>query len=135
MGWDDTYFTLIGKPSWGTAYQPPKVPPPGFGIADTLLVEAYGTTDPAAYVTPRPMTRLSYRSRLIELVSNGKHYDVQVDPVSLQRLILWVDTMCPYLGDEEVREEPDPVFQGVDWLAIRPKLQTAPRIARPGPVD
>jgi hypothetical protein len=43
--------------------------------------------------------------------------------------------MCPYKGDEEVRAEPDPVFQGVDWLAIRPKLQSAPRIARPGPIE
>ena len=29
----------------------------------------------------------------------------------------------------------DPVFQGVDWLSIRPKIKTAPRIVRPGPVD
>ncbi len=43
--------------------------------------------------------------------------------------------MCPYLGDDEVRAIPDPVFQGVDWLAIRPRIHTAPRIVRPGPVD
>jgi len=60
---------------------------------------------------------------------------VKVDPVSLQRLIAWVDAMCPYLGDEEVRELPDPAFQGVDWLAVRPRIKTAPRIVRPGPVD
>ena len=135
LGFDESYFTLTGNPTWGSTYQLPAVPPPGFGIADTLMVEAFLTTDPVAYRTPAPMTRLSYRSRLIELVSNGKHYDVRVDPISLQRLILWVDTMCPYKGDEEVRAEPDPVFQGVDWLAIRPKLQSAPRIARPGPIE
>jgi len=39
------------------------------------------------------------------------------------------------LGDEEVRQIPDPIFQGVDWLAVRTRIQTAPRIARPGPVD
>ena len=33
------------------------------------------------------------------------------------------------------REIADPVFQGVDWLAIRPRIKTAPRIVRPGPVD
>jgi hypothetical protein len=135
LGWDETYFTLIGKPTWGSAYQLPENAPPGFGIADTLMVEAYSTTDPAAYRTPAPMTRLSYHSRLVDLVSNGKHHDVKLDATELQRLIVWIDTMCPYRGDEEVREEADPVFQGVDWLSIRPKIKTAPRIARPGPVD
>jgi len=66
---------------------------------------------------------------------SGEHYDVRVDPISLRRLIAWVDTMCPYQGDEEVRQIPDRVFQSVDWLAVRPKIQTAPRIIRPGPVD
>ena len=135
LGWDETYFTLIGKPTWGIAYVPPTNCPPGFGIADTILVEGYGKIDPVAYGTPAPMTRLSFRSRLIELVSSGKHHDVRVDETSRLRLIAWVDTMCPYIGDEEVRAESDPVFQGVDWLAIRPLLKTAPVITRPGPVD
>jgi hypothetical protein len=43
--------------------------------------------------------------------------------------------MCPYRGSEEVRAIDDPEFQGVDWLAIRPKIRNAPRITRPGPVD
>jgi hypothetical protein len=81
------------------------------------------------------MTSLSYRSRLVEWVSNGKHHDVKVDPISRLRLIAWVDTMCPFLGEDEVRQIPDPEFQGVDWLAIRPRIQTAPTIVRPGPVD
>ena len=73
------------------------------------------------------MTYLSYKSRLIDLAASGKHYDVRVDPESLQRLIAWVDTMCPYLGGEEVREIDDPEFQGVDWLSIRPRIKTRPR--------
>jgi hypothetical protein len=81
------------------------------------------------------MTALSFRSRLIELASSGRHPDVKVDKLSLQRLIVWVDAMCPYQGDEELRAEPDPVFQGVDWLAVRPRIVTAPRIGPPGPVD
>ena len=81
------------------------------------------------------MQRLSYKSRLIAMASSGSHHDVRVDDINLQRLICWVDTMCPYRGDEEVRAEDDPVFQGVDWLAVRPKIRTAPRIARPGPVE
>ena len=130
----EPYQTLIGRPSWGAPYQPPKDPPPGFGIADTILVEAYGTVDPMAYLTPKPMTRLSYRSRLVELCGGG-HHGVKVDPVNLERIIVWVDAMCPYRGEEEIREIDDPVFQGVDWLSIRPRIKTAPQIARPGPVD
>ena len=131
----EPYLTMIGRPSWGAPYSPPKDPPPGWGIAGQLLVEAYSTTDPEAYKTPKPMTALSYKSRLIEIASSGKHHDVKVDPVSLRRLIAWVDAMCPYRGEEEVREIPDPEFQGIDWLAVRPRIATAPEIIRPGPVD
>jgi hypothetical protein len=131
----EPYLTLIGRPTWGAPYEMPAKPVPGFGLAGCLLVEAYGTTDPKAYVTPPPMTSLSYRSKLIDLVSNGRHYGVKVDEISRQRLIVWVDAMCPYLGDDEVRQIPDPVFQGVDWLSVRPKIASAPHINRPGPVD
>ncbi len=130
----EPYLTLIGRPSWGSPYQPPENPPAGFGIAGCLMVEGFGTVDPQAYVTPEPMTSLSYRSQLIELVSSGKHHGVKVDEISRLRLIAWVDAMCPYMGDEEIREIPDPVFQGVEWLAVRPRIASAPRIVRPGPV-
>jgi hypothetical protein len=81
------------------------------------------------------MTSLSYTSPLIDLASSGKHFKVKVDPVNLRKLIAWVDTMCPYRGDEEVRQIDDPDFQGVDWLGIRPRIKTAPRIIRPGPFE
>ena len=100
-----------------------------------LMVEGYDQRDPRGYETPPPMTKLSYRSRLIELASSGKHNNVKLPPDDLLRLILWVDAMCPYRGDEEVRAIDDPAFQGIDWLAIRPRIRTAPRIIRPGPVD
>ncbi len=131
----EPYLTLIGRPTWGAPYRAPDPVPPGFGIAGMMMIEAYGTVDPKAYVTPPPMTSLSYRSKLIELVTSGKHYDVKVDEISRLRLIAWVDAMCPFLGDEEIREIPDPVFQGVDWLAVRPRVKTAPHIIRPGPLD
>ena len=86
-------------------------------------------------VSPEPMKGLSYKSRLIDLVTSGKHHEVRVDPVNLQRLILWVDTMCPYRGEEEIREIPDPEFQCVDWLAVRPRIKTAPLGFRPGPLN
>ncbi len=132
---DEPYWTLIGRPSWGKAHVKPENPPPGLGIANMLMVEGYDQRDPKAYQTPEPMTYLSYRSKLIEQASSGKHHDVKVDPISLRRLIAWVDTMCPYRGDEEVRAIDDPDFQGVDWISIRPKIKTAPTIIRPGPVE
>ena len=131
----EPYLTLIGRPTWGAPYEAPANPPPGFGIADMIMVEAFHPVNPAAYVTTPPMTRLSYASRLIALCASGTHHGVKVDPVSLLRLIVWVDAMCPYKGDEEIRELDDPVFQGVDWLAIRPLIKTAPTPIRPGPVE
>jgi hypothetical protein len=132
---EEPYLILTGRPTWGRPYKQPNKPIPGHGIANMIMVEGYDQRDPEAYRTPRPMTRLSYQSPLIELAANGAHYGVRVDPADLRRLIAWVDTMCPYRGAEEVREIADPVFQGVDWLAIRPRIKTAPRIVRPGPVD
>ena len=135
LDFDECYWLLTGNPSWGRPYEAPAVLPPGWGIAGMLMVEGYDKLDPAGYRTPEPMTALSYRSRLVELASSGEHYDVKVDPISLRRLIVWIDAMCPYRGEEEVREIPDPEFQGVDWLSIRPLIRSAPKIVRPGPVD
>lgn len=89
----EPYLTLIGRPTWGAPYRAPDPVPPGFGIAGMLMVEAYGTVDPQAYVTPPPMTSLSYRSKLIELATSGKHHEVKVDEISRLRLIAWVDAM------------------------------------------
>ena len=75
LGFDEPYLIMTGRPTWGRAYQRPKNPEPGLGIAGTIMVEGYGTRDP------------------------------------------------------------DPVFQGVDWLAIPPKMRNAPRIVRPGPIE
>jgi hypothetical protein len=135
LGFDETYWLFTGRPAWGRPYRKPKNPPPGFGIAGMIMVEGYHQRDPVAYQTTKPMTRLSYKSRLIHIASSGKHNKVKVDPISRRKLIAWVDTMCPYRGDEEVRNIADPVFQGVNWLSIRPKIKNAPTITRPGPVD
>jgi hypothetical protein len=68
---------------------------------------------------------------LIELAASGDHYDVQVDLLSLHRLIAWVDACCPFLGDEELRALGDPDFPGIEDLPIRPRVATAPVIDRP----
>jgi hypothetical protein len=129
----EPYKTLIGIPGWGKSRADPEHLPPGYDLAGTLKVENYSTTDPAAYRTPEPMTRLSYTSKLVALAASGKHHKVKVDSYSLLRLILWVDTMCPFRSDDAIRQEDDPQFQGSDWLAIKPRLKSAPVLIRPGP--
>ena len=42
---------------------------------------------------------------------------------------------CPHLGDEGVVAIPTPEFQGVNWLAVRLFIKSAPVISKPGPVD
>jgi hypothetical protein len=144
----EPYVTLIGFPGWGAkdrngGWSWPKDakwktidarnPPPGYDLAGILKVENYGTLDPAAYVTTPPLSRLSCSSPLVARAASGAHHGVKVDPYSLLRLILWVDATGPYLSDEDIRAEDDPRFQGSEWLAVKPRLKTAPVVIRPGP--
>jgi hypothetical protein len=125
----EPYLTLVGPAGWGNPVPGGR---PGYGIAGAIPVESnYGQNDPAALTTLRPMQYLSYKSRLVELAASGKHYDVKADPLSLHRLIAWVDACCPFMGDEELRALGDPAFPGIDGLPIRPRVATAPIIARP----
>ena len=147
----EPYVTIIGNPMWAkeqkiyrpgslTPWNEPtepelKDPPPGFGIADTILVEAFSTIDPAGYTTPKPMEKLSYASRLINKYCQPDHYGVRLSETELLRLIVWVDAVCPYMGSDDVRADEDPQFQGSDWLSVKPRLKTAPTVYRPGPFD
>ncbi|MGL6195752.1 MAG: hypothetical protein ACRC2T_13130, partial [Thermoguttaceae bacterium] len=151
LHFNEPYITLIGNPSWGapqTLYPAGSrgqwgdadadklnVPPPGFGIADTILVEAFDQRDPAAYVTPKPMELLSYSSRLVNKYCVPEHYGVKLSEEERLRVMVWVDAMCPYLGSDDIRKMPDPKFQGSDWISIPPRLETAPTPRRPGPFD
>jgi hypothetical protein len=144
LGFKEPYLTLTGNPTWGNRYK--GVPGPtnskgGFGWADTIVVEGFGTNDPDGYVTYPALTRLSYVSRLIKRLSgekvspDDKHKPIVVDEESRLRAILWVDAMAPYSGAEELRRLEDPRFTGSDWLPIRPRIHTAPVVPRPGPFD
>jgi hypothetical protein len=135
LGFKEPYMTLLGHPTWGSPYKEKKETGGGYGWADIIMVEAYGTIDTLAYRTTAPMTKLSYKSRLVELMSNGKHHGVKVDDESLLRVIHWVDAMGPYYGTEELRQMEDPVFQGKGWLSQPPRIHTAPIVQRPGPFD
>ena len=77
------------------------------------------------------MQYLSYKSHLVDLAASGKHYGVKADPLSLHRLMAWVDACCPFLGEEELRALGDPNFAGIEKLPIRPRVQTAPVVERP----
>ncbi len=136
----EPYLTLIGPAAWPVPV--PTQGQPGYGIAGAIPVYDLRPEDmyahhPASdlpstiHRTLRPMRYLSYRSRLVELAMSGRHYDVQVDPLELQRLIAWVDANCPYLGEEELRAMDDPEFVGIEQLPIRPRVKTAPIIIRP----
>jgi len=123
----EPYLTLVGYANYNRIGMPNGPP----GIAGALMCENFAQSDPNSYVTFRPLRYLSYTSRLVEMASSGKHYDVKVDPVSLRHLIGWVDANCPYRGDEEIRAIPDPTFAGVESLPIRPRTKTAPDVPRP----
>lgn len=125
----EPYLTLVGPAGWGNPISGGR---PGYGIAGAIPVESgYGMNDPQALGTLQPMQHLSYTSRLIELASSGKHYEVRVDELAKHRLIAWVDACAPYMGEEELRALGDPDFPGIDRLPIRPRVATAPVIDRP----
>jgi len=128
----EPYLTLVGGAGWGN----PARPGPGYGIAGAIPVESQGT-----YYTLRPMAYLSPKSRLVEIAAGAKHGgnaqgapaagEVKMDPLSLRKLIAWVDACCPYAGEDDIRALGDPDFPGIEKLPIRPRVSTAPRIERP----
>jgi hypothetical protein len=134
------YLTLVGHAAWtrflgakeramAVLAKPDR---PGYGIAAPIPVQTMaGHNDPKGYASLRPMQFLSYRSRLVDIAISGEHYDVRVDPHSLRRLIAWIDTNCPYVGEEEIRAMEDPDLPGIDLLPVRPRLRTAPRVKLP----
>ena len=76
---------------------------------------------------PPPMTAMSYRSKLIQIATSGKHHDVKVTPLEEARLVAWVDALCPYLGLEELLTRPDMsadvyyrvgMYQGLTYPAL-----------------
>lgn len=117
------------------------------GIAGTILAEAHPWR-PADYGVIEPMTKLSYASKLIEIASSGKHHEVKLDSQSLLKLILWVDTLCPYRGEPEVRamadpDPNDPLYKRSNYppadvnvadvyaqSPYRPRMRTAPLVNR-----
>jgi len=122
----EPYLTLVGQ-AWSGPK--PEGTGAGLGLAGCLNVEADRQYEPI-----RPMTMLSCTSRLIDLVTSGKHHNVKVEGEELERLIAWVDCNCVYRGDEEVRQIPDPPPEVAKHYPLPLKTRTAPLIKRLQPV-
>ncbi len=122
----EPYLTLVGQ-AWSGPK--PEGVGAGLGLAGCLNVEAAHHYEPI-----KPMSMLSSTSRLIELVTSGKHHNVKVGGEDVQRLIAWVDCNCVYRGDEEVRQIPDPPPDIAKRFPVAVTTRTAPRIARLQPV-
>ena len=118
----EPYVTLVGGAQFSG------VDPKQKGIAGAIMAENYAQSDPQSYLTLRPMQHLSYTSKLIDIAMRDEY---NIDPVSLRKLIAWVDTNCPYRGEEDIRAIPDPDFPGIECLPVRPRVATAPIIQRP----
>ena len=122
----EPYVTLVGDANYS------RLKPRGRkGVAGAIMAENFAQSDPKSYATFRPMRHLSYTSKLIHIAMSREHNSVKVGGADLRALIAWVDASCPYRGDEEVREVPDPTFMGIAELPVRPRCKTAPIIARP----
>lgn len=122
----EPYMTLVG-PAWGGPK--PEGTGAALGLAGCLNVEVNHQYGPL-----QPMTMLSSTSRLIELVTSGKHHQVKVEGEDLLRLIAWVDCNCVYRGDEEVRQIPDPPLEVANRFPVPVKTRTAPLIDRLQPI-
>jgi hypothetical protein len=124
----EPYITLVG----GSIYHGPKTVDPQPSLAGCLPVETWPTAgEPRSVQTFPPLKYLSYASRLVNhYAAGGRHHDVNMDPTDLRMLAAWVDLACPYRSEQEVRAIPDPEFEGIDDLPIRPRVRTAPAIDR-----
>jgi hypothetical protein len=80
------------------------------------------------YPTFAPMTKWSYKSRLINMHLKGEHNKVKLTKAELGKLIAWVDTNCHFrsLGDVLAISDPD-----ANWFLnwpYRPRLGSAPYV-------
>ena len=129
------------------------------GIAGAIMAENRPWR-PEDYGTFPPMKALSYGSKLIAIARSGKHPPfatagkaprqavVKMEREELLKLILWVDTMCAYRGEQELRamadpDPEDPIFKRSNYppsdptitdvyaqSPYRPRMRTAPLVNR-----
>ena len=80
-----------------------------------------------------PMSIFSNNSLLLKVITTDKknHGDLKLEADELRMLAAWMDLNCPYQGDDELRQLPDPQFDGIEYIVPRPRIKTAPIIPRP----
>jgi hypothetical protein len=140
----EPYVTLVlGKKRRGGSF----VANCSGGAAGTILAQPLPWR-PTTYQTYPPMTALSYKSKLVANATSGKHNKVKVDSLSAMKLTVWVDLLCPYRGENELRAmaDPDPkapLFKRSNYppsdvtvtdvyaqSPYRPRMATAPIVNR-----
>ena len=70
---------------------------------------------------------MSYKSKLVANATSGEHHDVQVDSLSARKLIAWVDLLCLYWNEDDIR----PVWR-MRRSSIGPIAKTVSRRSRIG---
>lgn len=129
---EEPYVTLVlGKKRVFSGPFPRKDGTEG-GIAVSLIPQL-APPRPGDHETLKPMSTMSYTSKLIDIASSGKHHKVKADPLSLRKLIVWVDFFCPYRGEPEIRAIPDanPKQFLDDGWAWPPRTETYVKVNRP----
>ena len=124
----EPYVTIVG----GSVYHSERTIDPPASLAACLPSESWPRAGvPESVQTFPPMKYLSRASALVNRhAASGRHHGVRMNPRDLRMLTAWVDCMCPYRGDEDIRTLPDPDFAGIENLPIRPRVRTAPHIDR-----
>jgi hypothetical protein len=80
-----------------------------------------------------PMTAMSYRSRLMKIATSGEHHKVKVSPEEAAMLSGWIDALCPYLGLEEILQQPDidpAKSPALKYFTFPPRMRTMPAVHR-----
>ncbi|MDO5310221.1 MAG: hypothetical protein Q4G03_12130, partial [Planctomycetia bacterium] len=127
----EPYLTFVnGATPWGGAKKRDEHNVPE-NIAGLFIVEAYGANDPDNLKTLPPYSAYSPVSKLAHNALSGEHHGVKVEGEDALRLLAWIDTNGPYLGDEEIRAMYDPDSVAINTAPkIRPRIATAPVINR-----
>ena len=127
----EPYLTFVnGATPWGGAKKRDEHNVPE-NIAGLFIVEAYGANDPDNLKTLPPYSAYSPVSKLAHNALSGEHHGVKVEGEDALRLLAWIDTNGPYLGDEEIRQMYDPDSVAINSAPkIRPRIATAPKINR-----
>jgi hypothetical protein len=125
----DPYVTLIGGPcGWGRGRGKDADGVPQPPLSGCFVVEGYNQKDPGSLATLKPKVAFTWKSKLYDNATSGKHNKVKIDEASRRKLVAWIDANGPYLGKEEIRQMYDP--QGFASCQVQPRVRTAPNINR-----